>query len=119
MDGFGDYLTVGDTYSETGGPAYAIAIHLTYISNDEDMFIYHFKSDRTNSPTDPGGKFLEALNKLVNKAEGKGSLIFKSKAYYEFKDLYDKQHYPGLGYVKKLSMQHHIELIANFSNPVV
>jgi len=114
MDGFGDYLTVGDDYSETGGPAYAVAIHLTYLNVEDDIFIYHFVSDRTDSPTDPGGKFLEALEKLIKKGEEDGSQIFKSKAYNEFKVLYEKQHYPGLGYVKKLSMQHHVELIINF-----
>lgn len=114
MDGFGDYLTVGDAYSETGGPAYTVAIHLTYLDSDDDMFIYHFISDQTDSPTDPGGKFLEALNKLVTTAENKNSLIFKSKACKEYIELFNKQHYPGLGYLKKLSMQHHIELIANF-----
>jgi len=114
MDGFGDFLTVGDDYSETGGPAYAVAIHLTYFNEEEDMFIYHFVSDRTDSPTDPGGKFLEALEKLITKGESEDSFIFKSKAYDEFKELYEKQHYPGLGYIKKLSMQHHIELIVDF-----
>ncbi len=63
-DGFGDYLIVGDDYSETGGPAYAVAIHLTYLDSDNDMFIYHFVSDQTDSPTDPGGKFKEALSKF-------------------------------------------------------
>jgi len=116
MDSFGDYLTIGDDYSETGGPAYAVAIHLTYFNEENDMFIYHFVSDRTDSPTDPGGKFLEALQKLIRKGEGESSLIFKSNAYREFKELFDKQHYPGLGYVKKLSMQHHVELIINFLN---
>jgi hypothetical protein len=33
MDGFGDFLIVGDDYSESGGPAYAIAIHLTFITS--------------------------------------------------------------------------------------
>lgn len=113
MDGFGDYSIVGDDYSETGGPAYAVAIHLTYLDTDDDMFIYHFISDQTDSPTDPGGKFLEALEKLVRAIEKPNSLIFKSKACSEYLELYKKKHYPGLGYVKKLSMQHHIELIAN------
>jgi hypothetical protein len=54
------------------------------------------------------------LNKLIHKGEDKNSLIFKSKAYNEFKSLYEKQHYPGLGYVKKLSMQHHIELLIDY-----
>ncbi len=116
MDGFGDYLIVGDEYSETGGPAYAVAIHLTYLDNDDDMFIYHFISDQTDSPTDPGGKFLEALRKLVNAINKRQSHIFKSKACSEYLKLYKKKHYPGLGYVKKLSMQHHIELIAEFLN---
>lgn len=116
MDGFGDYLMVGDDYSESGGPAYAIAIHLTYIEEDEDMYIRHFISDRVNTPSDPAGKFLEALQKLVNTVEEDGSLIFQSSAYGEFKKLYDDAHFPGLGYVKKLSMQHHIELIADFQS---
>ena len=114
MDGFGDYLIVGDDYSETGGPAYAVAIHLTYLENDDDMFIYHFISDQTDSPVDPGGKFLEALKKLVKEIKEPKSLIYKSKACSEYLELYQKQHYPGLGYVKKLSMQHHVELIANY-----
>jgi len=114
MDGFGDYLIVGDDYSETGGPAYAVAIHLTYLDTDDDMSIYHFISDQTGSPTDPGGKFLEALEKLVTAVKKPRSLIFKSSACFEYLELHKKKHYPGLGYVKKLSMQHHIELIADF-----
>lgn len=114
MDGFGDYLIIGDDYTETGGPAYAVAIHLTYLDGDDDMFIYHFVSDQTDSPTDPAGKFFEALKKLETAINKPKSLIFKSMACSEYIELYQKQHYPGLGYVKKLSMQHHIELIANF-----
>lgn len=114
MGGFGDYLIVGDEYAETGGPAYAVAIHLTYLYSDDDMFIYHFISDQTDSPIDPGGKFLEALKKLVNAINEPKSLIFESRACSEYLELYKKKHYPGLGYVKKLSMQHHIELVADF-----
>jgi hypothetical protein len=115
MDGFGDYLIVGDDYTETGGPAYAVAIHLTYLdADDDDMFIYHFISDKTASPTDPGGKFKEALAKLVKEIQKPNSLIYKSRACFEYLDLFKKKHYPGLGHIKKLSMQHHIELVADF-----
>jgi len=115
FDGFGDFLTVGDDFSVGGGPAYAVAIHLTYIDSneDDDMFIKHYISDRTTSPTDPGGKFLEALQKLVNDVEDPDSKILRSEAVTEFLDLHKRSHFPGLGYVKKLSMQHHLELIAN------
>jgi hypothetical protein len=114
MNGFGDYLIVGDGYSEKGGPAYAVAIHLTYLDADNDMFIYHFISDQTDSPIDPGGKFLEALAKLVKEINKSKSHIYQSKACTEYLELYKKKHYPGLGTVKKLSMQNHLELIAHF-----
>ncbi len=115
MDGFGDFLIVGDEYREVGGPAFAVAIHMTYIDDEEsDMFIKHFISDRTDSPLDPAGKFLEALDKLVQALREDGSLIYRSEASSEYIDLYEKEHFPGLGYLKKLSMQHHLELIADF-----
>lgn len=116
VDDFGDFLIVGDEFMEVGGPAYAIAIHLTFIdsSEDNDMFVKHYVSDRTATPTDPGGKFLEALNKLVRDVARSTSRIYRSDAIEEFEDLRRREHYPGLGYVKKLSMQHHIELIADF-----
>ncbi len=116
MEGFGDFLIVGDDYIETGGPAYTVAIHLTYLGEEDDMFIYHFKSDRTNTPVDPAGKFFEALKKLINKIDEEGENIYMSSACEEFIDLFKKGHFPGLGYVKKLSMVHHLELMAEFMN---
>ena len=112
--GFGDFLIVGDLYSETGGPAYAVAIHLTYIDSneDDDMFMNHYVSDRQLDPTDPGGKFLEALVKLERDVAAGN--IPRTNAVDEFSDLHVRQHFPGLGYVKKLSMKHHIEVIAEF-----
>jgi hypothetical protein len=116
LKGFGDFLIVGDDYNETGGPAYAVAIHLTYIDQDEDddMFVKHYVSDRTMSPVDPGGKFLEALRKLVIDVRNADSKIYRSEAVKEFLKYHKRGHYPGLGYVKKLSMQHHIELIYDY-----
>ncbi|MDD4218336.1 MAG: sce7725 family protein [Bacteroidales bacterium] len=119
MDAFGDYLIVGEDYSESGGPAYSIAIHLTYLDEQKDMYIFHFVSDRTDSPTDPGGKFLEALTKLYKETIKPNSKIFKTSAVQAYLELYQKGHYPGLGSAKKLSMQHHIELMAEYlKNPV-
>jgi len=116
MSGFGDFLIVGEKYIDTGGPAYAVAIHLTFIDpkEDNDMFVAHYLSDRQTSPVDPGGKFLEALAKLITDTERTGSLILPTDAVDEFKRLFRRRHYPGLGYVKKLSMQHHLELMAKF-----
>jgi hypothetical protein len=116
MDGFGDFLIVGDEYSESGGPAYAVAIHLTFIDPDQDdaMFIYHFKSTRQDTPTDPAGKFAEALAKMIRKLDSGTSKLLETTAVQEFRELHAKGHFPGLGYVKKLSMKHHIETLAAF-----
>ena len=117
-DGWGDFLIVGDSYSERGGPAYAIAIHLTYLDEDSDMYLFHFVSDRTNTPLDPSGKFLEATAKLVAEAEKPNTRLLRTEAVKEFIDLHERRHFPGLGYAKKLSMQHHIELMAHFLGPI-
>jgi hypothetical protein len=116
MDGFGDFLIVGDDYTEGGGPAYAVAIHLTFVDpgKDEVMYIYHFVSTTKDTPTDPAGKFAQALDKLIQKLAGGTSHLFESSAIKEFRELHKKGHFPGLGYVKKLSMNHHIETLADF-----
>jgi hypothetical protein len=116
MDGFGDFLTVGDDFSESGGPAYAVAIHLTFIDPDQDdaMEIYHFISERRDTPTDPAGKFAEALAKLIEVLDSPKSKLLETKAVQEFRELHKQGHFPGLGYVKKLSMNHHIETLADY-----
>lgn len=116
MDGYGDFLTVGDNYSEGGGPAYAVAIHLTFIDPDQDdeMFIYHFKSDTNDTPIDPAGKFAQALAKLMCKLDSRDSHLLETSAVVEFRELSERSHFPGLGYIKKLSIKHHLETVANY-----
>jgi len=116
MAGFGDFLIVGDSYSEGGGPAYAVAIHLTFIDPDKDdvMYVYHFVSTTNDTPTDPAGKFAQALTKLIDKLNSGDSKLLETKAIKEFRDLNAKGHFPGLGHVKKLSMKHHIETLAEY-----
>lgn len=116
MNGFGDFLMVGDDYSESGGPAYAVAIHLTFIDHDQDdsMFIYHFKSERQDTPTDPAGKFAEALEEMMATLDDSDSKVLETSAVKEFRSLHKQGHFPGLGYVKKLSMNHHIETLAHY-----
>lgn len=114
MQGFGDFLTVGDDYSEGGGPAYAVAIHITFVDSDREgsLLLRHFVSDSNETPADPAGKFGEALSKLAREVRVDGSKIPATQAITEFLELHDRGHYPGLGYVKKLSMQHHLEVMA-------
>ena len=116
MDGLGDFLIVGDDFSESGGPAYAVAIHLTFIdpTKDDAMFIYHFVSKRKDTPTDPAGKFGEALDLMMKMLAAPNNHILNTTSVQEFRELHKRGHFPGLGYVKKLSMKHHIETLADF-----
>jgi hypothetical protein len=118
MDGFGDFLIVGDDYSDSGGPAYAVAIHLTFIDPDQDdsMQIYHFKSRQRDTPQDPAGKFAEALAEMIKTIDAPLSNVLETNAVIEFRALHRQRHFPGLGYVKKLSMKHHIETLADYFN---
>lgn len=114
MNGFGDFLIVGDHYVETGGRPYAVAIHITYLNEDDDMHVRHFISDRTESRADTPGKFQEAVDKLVEELNDENTLLYHSNACNEYIGLCETRHFPQLGYVKKLSMQHHLELMAEF-----
>lgn len=106
---FADYLTIGKDYSEGGGAAYAVAIHLTFKdSGSEDIQIAHFVSDNNDGPEDPARKFFEALDKLVKFTDRNG---IDTLAVRKFEELHRNQAYPGLGVVKKLSIINHIELI--------
>lgn len=114
MDGFGDFLIVGDDYADGGGLPLVLAIHITFIDPDKDnaMHIYHFKSQVHVSQKNPAGKFLEALTEMMKVLDAPGCKIYETEAIKEFRDLFAKKHFPGLGYIKKLSMSHHIETLA-------
>lgn len=114
--GYGDFLVIGDKFSDSGGPARAVAIHLTYIDDDDlgRMYCAHFLSDTNDSPDDPGKKFLEADKKVVDAVNSKDSKLLRTPATDEFTRLFEARHFPGLGYVKKLSMLHHLYLMDDF-----
>ncbi|PZR39052.1 MAG: hypothetical protein DI538_07900 [Azospira oryzae] len=106
--GFGDFLTIGDDYSEAGWLPYAIAIHFTYSRPDGQIWIRHFVSDSNSDTTDVAGKFGEALEKLIEFIEEHN---VTTSAAGEFRALHREGHYPGLGSLKKLSIKNHIELV--------
>ncbi|MCM1267974.1 MAG: sce7725 family protein [Bacteroidales bacterium] len=109
--GFADYSVVGEEYNETGFAPYAVAIHIVYFDKDNSLRIKHFVSDSNDDISDPAGKFQEALSKLVEWNEEKQ---LDTVAMGEFEDLYNREAYPGLGTVKKLSIMHHLELMGRY-----
>jgi hypothetical protein len=111
--GFGDFLTIGDDYAESGWLPYAVAIHLTYVKPNQEIWIRHFVSDSNSDTTDVGGKFGEALQKLIEFINAEN---ITTQAANEFRGLAHDGHYPGLGSLKKLSIKNHLELVHNLLN---
>ncbi len=69
-------------------------------------------SDSNEGIEDPGGKFGEALEKLVYWCDENN--VQNTLGLQGFYDCYSSGKYPGLGTVKKYSIMHHIELVSNF-----
>lgn len=109
--GFSDFSIVGDEYTESGFAPYAVAIHIVYFDDNNEMRVRHFVSDTNDDYSDTTGKFHEALEKLIKWNKEKK---LDTHAMKIFQKLYDEESYPGLGTVKKLSIMHHIELVSRF-----
>lgn len=112
--GFGDYSIVGDNYEEGGFSPRAVAIHIVYLSDDNELRIHHFVSDSNYDITDVAGKFGEAVKKLLdwyNKGHQERQI---TSALSTLLDYANKGYYPGLPTIKKLSIMHHLELINKY-----
>lgn len=114
--GFGDFLTIDDAWSTSGGPAFVIALHITYINKDNgNMYVKHSLSTKSpNDQSDPAGKFKEALQEMVVFANATPSLDQNTLGFQEYLSIHASGKYHGLGVPKKLSMMHHIETINNY-----
>lgn len=111
-DGFSDYSIVGDEYEESGFAPLAVAIHVVYFNEKNDLMVRHFVSDSNENISDPGGKFGEAVEKLAKWVEAGN--VKKTEGLKELLNYYKSGKFPGLGVIKKLSIKHHIELIGDF-----
>jgi Ni,Fe-hydrogenase III component G len=109
FEGFSDYLTIGEEYSETGFLPYAVAIHLSYSDEEtKKIKVKHFVSNSNEDTSDIAGKFAEALDKLIAWCDETG---YNSIAIPEFRRFHENGHFPGLGTLKKLSLMNHIDLV--------
>lgn len=115
--GFGDFQIVGEAFSETGGPARAVALHLTYISrlHNDHMFIKHSVSTLDSGTTkNTANKFLQALTELINFANVTPDIDQSTVGFMELKDYHTRQHFPNLGPIKECSVIHHIQTLEKY-----
>ncbi len=115
FDGFGDHTICGEPYSPGGGPAQAVALHLTYLAPigaaPTVVGIRHFVSDDQTTATPEKVRFFQALNKMLAFTRANAPAFAFSDSCREFEHLAKINHFPKLGAVKRLSIQHHVELM--------
>ncbi len=111
FSGFSDYTVLPSEYIDGGSTPRAVAIHLTYLSNENQIWIRHFTSETNDSIANVQGKFAEAAAKAVRYCR-KSS--FTNSAISELESYYDNQHYPGLGTVKKISIKNHLLVLSQY-----
>jgi len=112
FQGFGDYSVIGNIFIDSGFAPLAIAIHIVYLTDTNNLKIHHFVSDSNDDRKNPAKKYYEAVNKLVEWCDL--NKIQKTNGLQFFYDCYKEESYHGLGVVKKYSIMHHLELISNF-----
>ncbi|GEO48004.1 sce7725 family protein [Companilactobacillus kimchii] len=114
--GFSDYSVIGSDYSSAGFAAKAVAIHLVYFDENNELRVHHFVSDSNDNIQNPALKAHEALEKLVKFVSNPSFDKTKndSEALREFEELYKIDKYSGLGYIKKLSIKHHFEIMGRY-----
>ena len=110
LAGFADYTPMAKDFIEGGMLPYAIAIHLTYQKSADQIFVHHFVSDNNFDQSNIRGKFHEAAIKIEPFFNENG--LDHTAAVDEFiLKAESEDGYPGLGYIKKLSVKNHLELI--------
>lgn len=110
LAGFSDYTPLAKDFIEGGMLPYAIAIHLTYQRSNDQIYVHHYVSDSNFDQSNIRGKFFEAASKIAPFYDGGG--YFKTSAVEELiQRSTSEDGFPGLGYIKKLSVKNHLELI--------
>lgn len=109
--GFSDYSIIGRAYSEDGWAAKAVAIHIVYMDDNDNLMVAHFVSDTNYSTSDQRLKFMEATRHLLDWADENGA---DTLGIREFRRNYEEDHYPGLGAAKEFAIMNHLEVIGDY-----
>ncbi len=109
--GFSDYTVLPSEFIDGGSTPRAVVIHLTYLNQENHIWIRHFTSTTNDSIANVQGKFSEAAEKAVTYCRANN---LSNSALDELFRHYDEQHYPGLGTVKKISMKNHLLVVVDY-----
>ena len=110
--GFSDFSMVGNEFEESGFAPLAIAIHVMYFGNREELRVHHFVSESNESISDPARKFEEAMENLL--AWELYDEIPKTEGFLKLVECYNNGKFPGLGVIKRYSLMHHMQMMGEY-----
>jgi len=111
FSGFSDYTVLPNEFSDGGSTPRAVVIHLTYLTQENQIWIRHFTSESNDSIANVQGKFAEAAQKAVNYCRLNN---LTNSAIKELETFFDDEHYPGLGTIKKISIKNHLLIVGQY-----
>lgn len=113
FSGFGDYTTLSERFKSGGFQPYTAALHLTHeVTGTGDIWVRHFLSKVYEYPTsDQAALIHEALPEMVAFINEFKDYFSFSEAIKEIIDIDNEGRSTNLGYMKKLAIKHHIELL--------
>lgn len=106
--GFADYPLSTHHYDEHGYPQRAIALHLLY-PRQGALWLHHFVSVNNDDYSAPGEKFFEALTTLQPFLA-----MHPDAATPATEALLALDHFPGLGTLRRLQLQHWLTIIGRW-----
>lgn len=118
LAGFSDYTVLDDQYREGGGPAGAVAIHLTFLDRPtEELHVEHFVSDTTDRGIrDNELKFIEAARKILPAVRRTSSNFGDTAALNRYLTAVATSSPPTLAGNKRWQIGHHLELVDGILN---
>jgi hypothetical protein len=108
--GFSDFTVLTPTYTEQGGQAGALAVHLTYM-NGSNMRVHHFVSDTITRGNDDI-KWGELLQKIEDDIITVPTRFDATDGLAAYRLQYSSGNYTNLATSKRQQIVHHLQAVA-------
>lgn len=112
LAGVSDFLLGPARYIEKSYPRPGLVLHLTYQDPFGNLRIRHFVSAVIDSFQAPKERFFEAMTQVRQWCARHPLYAPKTAALRELDDYFARRAFPGMPGIKRLTWQHHLEVIA-------
>ncbi|NTW41074.1 MAG: sce7725 family protein [Cellulomonadaceae bacterium] len=107
--GYSDFGPLSPTFKVGGGQASAVAVHLTFLAEDGDIWVEHFVSDSVErGDGNATSKLREAVTKVAARVAATPSKFVRSDGLSMFFAQHQSGNMTSLGQSKRQQIMHHL-----------